>query len=120
MKRTKAELYEELQKMRHLAEAVEAKDLEIYNLKKEKEEEMEKMKEENKRLEKKIQTEKEEQINFDNLFERNKSLEEANKKMINFINSYVNSTRNYLKTQQGNLDNMIELEAMLSEIIGGK
>lgn len=120
MNRTKAELYEELQKMRHLSEAVEAKDLEIYNLKKEKEKAMKRLQEENKKLEGEIAKNNKDVSDLEKLLIENKTFRETNEKLINFINSYVNSTRNYLKSQQGNLDNMIELEAMLSEIIGGK
>lgn len=47
-------------------------------------------------------------------------LEKDNNLLVSFLNSYMSSFRAYLKAQQGSLDNIIELEALLSSDLRNK
>lgn len=85
----KEELVQKLEEQKHLAQAVEAKDVEIANLIK-------------------AQAELKEKT-----IPSIKKLEEENKRLIAFANQYINVFKNTLKALQGTLDNAIELQDIL-------
>jgi predicted RNase H-like nuclease (RuvC/YqgF family) len=126
---SKAELLELAREREFLAQAVEAKDTEIAKLY----EKLNSFKDEKawakvKDLENRL-IEKDKQIKSleDRVtgIDRSEQLEiELNtlrREMNNIstiFNRYINFTRGYLKTQQGSLDNTIELEGLLTSMIG--
>lgn len=126
---SKAELLELAREREFLAQAVEAKDTEIAKLY----EKLNSFKDEKawakvKDLENRL-IEKDKQIKSleDRVtgIDRSEQLEiELNtlRREMNHIstifNRYINFTRGYLKTQQGSLDNTIELEGLLTSMIG--
>jgi predicted RNase H-like nuclease (RuvC/YqgF family) len=57
---------------------------------------------------------------IEEIIKENKSLVEQAEFAVNIANKYINTFRNYLKFQQGSLDNMIEMEAMLTKQIQTK
>lgn len=44
-------------------------------------------------------------------------LQKENNSIVKFVNQYINSFRNYLKVQQASLENVIELEGLLTDTI---
>lgn len=114
---TKDDLIKKLESQRHIAQAIEAKDLEIAQHKQEKL----KMKNEIDAL---IESNDGAAQELPLLKEHIKRLEEANKKLVSIAKEkvdsaslYVNAFQGLMKSIQGTLDNTIELEALLSKNI---
>ena len=84
------ELRKKVQEQTHLAQAVEAKDKEIIELRK--------------------------QLDTIRPMAKNaEQLKQQNDVLTQIANGYINNFRNYLKSQQGALDMAIEIEVMLAE-----
>jgi hypothetical protein len=105
----KEELIKIVEEQKHLAEAVEVKDREIIQKNKEIIE-----------LNKLYQELKSKSPTFAGLETRVKQLEEENKLLVAFVNSYINTFRSTLKGIQGSLELGIELEALLAEKLAKK
>lgn len=131
--KTKKELIEILESKSHLSEAVDAKDTIINDLKKRNEELVSKsvsdraeitsrIKSENEKirtsLEHQVADLKEALVKYQGLNGIEDKLTAAlkeNEKYARFINIYVSTFQNYLKSIQGQLENTIELQAILVE-----
>lgn len=111
----------------HLAKAIESKDKEIQELKNSKAKTIADTKAESERIKTTLQYENEdlkkkvEQLPaIESLQELIKSLQEENIHIIKMANQYISTLRNYIKSQAGSLDTVIELEALLSEQLKNK
>jgi FtsZ-binding cell division protein ZapB len=112
----KDELVSKLEEQGHLAQAVEAKDVEIEELKKEHRTFKNNVAEDQKKERAKIAELEEKIAKFPNIskFEDAiKKLEEENKKLVAFANQHINVFKNTLKALQGTLDNAIELQDII-------
>ena len=125
-KLTKAELIEKLNEKKHLAEAVNAKDKEIANLKKEKNDkdenllqEIEKLNNKNKELNHQLVG----SMTKEKVEEYVKSVQEENKTIREVANYYIKIHTDFLKQTQQNLEMAIFTEDLVSQKIknpGGK
>jgi FMN phosphatase YigB (HAD superfamily) len=109
----KEELVAKLEEQRHLAQAVEAKDVELGIAEKRFQEMKNSFAKEldvQKAKVKELQDEIRAFPDVENLKESIKTLEEQNKKIVAFGNQHINIFKNTLKALQGTLDNAIELE----------
>jgi len=141
MEKTKAELQVEIAELQaklaeqqHLAAAIEAKDKEIFThvqalkrIRQENESLVEQVKKGYAITISTLEKEKQElQSQVDQLSKAPKDLEKTekdvkilvdeNKRLVNTINQYITVFRNTLKGLQGNLDNAIELEALINPV----
>lgn len=125
----KEELIKIVEEQKHLAQAVEAKDREIAELRKYKDEAL-KLKHASEaviakdkeiiELNKLNQELKTKAGAYAGLETRVKQLEEENKLLVAFVNPYINTFRSTLKGIQGALELGIELEALLAEKLAKK
>jgi alpha-glucuronidase len=125
-KLTKAELIEKLNEQKHLAEAVNAKDKEIANLKKEKHDkdenllqEIEKLNNKNKELNHQLVG----SMTKEKVEEYVKMVQEENKNIREVANYYIKIHTDFLKQTQQNLEMAIFTEDLVSQKIknpGGK
>lgn len=119
----KDELVAKLEEQRHLAQAVEAKDVEIANISKQLAEIKLKANKEKQELENKV-SELDAKLkavpSITRYEDTIKKLEEENKRVIAFANQYINVFKNTLKALQGTLDNAIELQDMLVNTVKEK
>jgi ferric iron reductase protein FhuF len=118
----KEELIALLEKQKHLAQAVNAKDREIIELKnkthKMMEEHTEKVNSLNESAQEKIAAAVQKQTK--DLVEKVAKVEEENKRLVDLFGRYIDFARNTLKAFQGQLDTSIELETLLTEKIIGR
>jgi len=118
------DLEHKIEEQKHLASAVEAKDKEIIELKKQLEGAKLEAREGSKNIVSakdaeisRLKTELEQKRPLANSAE---TLKKDLDKAIAIGNSYINNFRSYLKAQQGALEMAIELETLLTEKIKGK
>lgn len=130
-KMKKEELLVEIQRMQTLPSVVDAKNKEINQLKEENEYlkiEANKVRgleitsknldQENKNLKDILEAANKkivQQLETEQIFEDNKVLKSEAERVVGLANMYITTFRNYLKIQQGALDNMIEMELMLQK-----
>lgn len=114
------ELQAKVNEQTHLASAVEAKDQQISVL----QNQVKELKNAAAITHKEFENQLKEQQKKLELFEKYegvvKKLQDENKKLAAFVNSYANTFKATLKAIQGTLDNSIELEAVLIEKLKGE
>jgi hypothetical protein len=116
-----------LKDQEHLAKAIEAKDKEIIELKNSKAETISKTKAENDRIRTTLEYENqdlrdklEKMPDIEKMIDYMKKLESDNTFVVSLLKQYMNAFKSYLKSQQGILDNTIELEALITEQLQNK
>ena len=130
-KMTKDQMMQELEKQKHLAEAVDAKDKELAFLKQDLLKIQSNMndkyngmivdlKQTNRELQNELNDLKAKTKPTEQLQETIKVLSEENQKIVVASNYHVNAFRNLMKTLQGALDNAIEMDTMVTEVILNK
>lgn len=116
----KEELIAKLEQQKHLAKAVEEKDKEIALSKKESTLKIEELTIQNGKLNAKVIELEAKLKPHEEMLEFVKKLEEENKKVVAHLNMYIEAFRNVLKSNQGVLDNAIQLEAFINESLRRK
>lgn len=108
----------------HLKDAIEAKDLEIARLTQDKAVAIAELKKSHEEAVHNMQLELEHlRAQVKSIPEVNKliqdvnELQKENEKLVGFANRYINMFRNHLKVQQASLENIIEMEGLLTDIV---
>lgn len=117
------ELKNELDKMKNLEQVLKNKETQIESFKQREIELQDYYKKQIEQQEVLIKEQAEKitkERNIDEIIKQNELLRKDAEFAVDVANKYINTFRNYLKFQQGALDNMIEMEALLTKQIQTK
>jgi len=115
---TKAELIEKLEEQKHLASAVEAKDIEMSKLKENHRQLVDSFKEEIKNMKEEIKGLKHNAKGLVHLSEVQEKIDKVkgeNQKLVETTNLYIRMYHNYLKQTQHNLEMALFTEQVISD-----